>query len=199
MENDNMREQVDSISDLSALYKAVTNFDGCEIKKYAKNTVFGDGPSNAKLMLIGEAPGMNEDLYGIPFCGRSGELLENILKSIGLKRKEVYITNTIFWRPPNNRTPTTEEILLCRPFVEKHIALINPNLVLLVGKTAAEALLNTTESMHTLRQKYVNYDNCYLKKPIPIAIIFHPAYLLRQPLKKKDMWFDLLKIQKSFL
>ncbi|MBA8666427.1 uracil-DNA glycosylase [Holosporaceae bacterium 'Namur'] len=193
------REIADKCNNLGMLEQAVKAFDGCAIKKGATNTVFKDGNPKSKIMLIGEAPGANEDEQGIPFCGLSGKLLNNILLAIGLKREDVYISNTVFWRPPGNRRPTTEEIKICRPFVEKHVALVAPKLIILVGNTAVESLLDLKVSMASLRGKYFDYSNPYLSKPIKTAVIFHPAYLLRQALKKKEMWMDILKIKKEFL
>ncbi|KJV56775.1 uracil-DNA glycosylase, 4 family protein [Orientia chuto str. Dubai] len=199
-QNLDSRQLADSIHTLADLKSAVISFDGCLLKKTAQNTVFGDGITSAPIMLIGEAPGQNEDKYGIPFCGESGKLLDNMLKSINLSRaKNVYITNTVFWRPPANRRPTSEELAICRPFVEKHIALINPKLIILVGSTAAVSLLGDHVKISKIRQEYFLYKNCYLSFSIPITAIFHPAYMLRQPLQKKACWYDLLKIQQFIL
>ena len=185
---------------LAELRQALEDFDGLSIKKTANNTVFADGNPKADVMAIGEAPGANEDEEGIPFCGMSGKLLDQILASIQLSRAEnLYITNSVFWRPPGNRKPTAEENAACLPFVEKHIALIKPKLLLLVGSTAAAALLESTETISRLRSKFYQYKNIYLDEPIPVAVIFHPSYLLRKPLQKKTVWFDLLKIKKTFL
>ncbi len=184
---------------LSSLRQAVQNFNGCALKATATNTVFGDGIETAKIMLIGEAPGATEDAQGIPFCGESGKLLDNMISSIGLSReKNVYITNTIFWRPPANRAPTDQEIELCRPFVEQHIALIKPELLILVGSTAVTSLLGKQLQISKIRQEYYQYTNKYLDKAITTTAVFHPAYLMRQPGQKKTMWYDLLKI-KSFI
>lgn len=189
----------DSATNLDDLRNSVQKYDGLIIKKTAMKTVFSDGNPNAGIMLIGEAPGANEDKYGIPFCGQSGKLLDNILLSIGLDRTKVYISNTVFWRPPGNRRPTPEEIKLCKPFVEKHIALINPKLIILVGGTAVESLLNIKSPITMLRKSYFEYGNKYLENHIKTSIIFHPSYLLRQPLQKKLMWFDILKIKKDLM
>ncbi len=203
------RVLADSCNTLNDLREAVTNFQYCDLKKVAISTVFGDGNPKAKVILIGEAPGANEDKCGIPFCGQSGKLLDNILKSICLTRENVYITNTVFWRPPGNRRPTKIEIETCRPFVERHIALINPKLIILIGSTALEALLEDTRPITSLRGHLFKYTNCYLSQIsehngiktshplyINVTTIFHPSYLLRQPLQKKQMWFDVLKIKK---
>lgn len=193
------RKIADQTTTLKDLYKNITNFDGCSLKKTAINTVIADGVVESDIMLIGEAPGASEDMHGIPFCGQSGKLLDNILASIGLDRKKnVYITNTVFWRPPGNRRPSSEEINICRPFVEKHVALINPKLIILVGSTAVESLLTLKISMSEVRGKYFDYQNCYSNKPIKTTVIFHPSYLLRQPSQKKSMWFDVLQIKKDF-
>ncbi len=194
------RSIADKCNSLEELREALENFEGLSIKKTANNTVFADGNPNAKIIAIGEAPGANEDEEGIPFCGVSGKLLDQVLLSIGLSRKNnLYITNSVFWRPPGNRKPTLEENMVCLPFLEKHIALIKPELILLVGSTSASALLNTTETISRLRTKFYQYTNCYLDKSIPVAVIFHPSYLLRQPLQKKTVWLDLLKIKNKFL
>lgn len=180
---------------LAELRKIVEEFDGCALKRTAKRTVFADGNPNSPVMFIGEAPGANEDEQGIPFCGQSGKLLNNILPSIGLNREDSYITNTVFWRPPGNRRPTSEEIEICRPFVEKQIAFIKPKLIVLVGSTAVESLLSSNVSMHDLRNNHYFYENMYLDQKIQTFVIFHPSYLLRQPAKKKLMWQDMLKIK----
>ena len=193
--NSAAQELADKANSLEELKTAVMQFDELEIKKLALNTVFADGAAGAKVMLIGEAPGANEDKQGIPFCGQSGKLLDNILLAIGLKRTEVYITNTIFWRPPGNRRPTLEELNICRPFVEKHIALLKPKVIILVGSTAVESLLGTKVPMHYLRDGMYEYTNGYLSTAIKTYVIFHPSYLLRQPTKKKLMWFDMLKVK----
>lgn len=190
------RKLANEAINLDDLYNKIRNFDGCDLKQFAKNTVLCDGNPNAKIMLVGEAPGATEDEKGVSFCGESGMLLDAMLQTIGISRKtNAYITNTVFWRPPANRKPTSEEIELCRPFVEKHIALINPHLIILVGATATSSLLNQGESITNLRGNIYLYKNQYINDPIKTTAIFHPAYLLRQPFKKKDMWYDLLKIK----
>lgn len=190
------RSLADKANNIAELKESLLNFNGCDLKKLANNTVFGDGSLNASIMLIGEAPGREEDLRAIPFCGESGQLLDNMLKTIGISRgSNAYITNTVFWRPPANRPPTLEEVDICRPFVEKHIALINPQLIILVGSTAATSLLGKNAGITKIRQEYYSYTNRYLKAPINTTAIFHPAYLLRQPMQKRTSWYDLLKIQ----
>lgn len=190
------RRLADSATTIENLREIVMNFELCNLKKLAINTVFSDGNPNADYMFIGEAPGATEDKMGIPFCGESGKLLDNILASINVSRKtNAYITNTVFWRPPANRAPTQEEIDICRPFVEKHIALIKPKIIILVGSVAATGLLGKHAGITRIRQEYYSYSNQYLSAPITTTSIFHPAYLLRQPMQKKTTWYDLLKIK----
>jgi uracil-DNA glycosylase family 4 len=184
-----------SLEELKALVEA---FEACDLKKAAQNTVFGEGNPKASVVALGEAPGAKEDEEGRPFCGQSGQLLDKALAAINLTReKNLYITNSVFWRPPANRKPTPEELALCRPFLEKHLALINPKLILLVGATALEALLGITSPITKLRGQYFDYYNPYLNQAITATPIFHPSYLLRQPAHKKTLWFDLLKIKKD--
>jgi len=190
------RALADKSNSLAELKENLLSFDRCMLKKTATNTVFGEGNPQAKVMFIGEAPGANEDLQGLPFCGQSGKLLTKILASIGLSREtNSYISNSVFWRPPGNRRPSMEEILMCRPFTEKHIALVAPKLLVCVGSVAAASLFNNTSSMSQTRGKFIKYQNKYLKEPIDCFTIFHPAYLLRQPSQKKTMWFDFLTIK----
>lgn len=184
---------------LDQLKQRILQFNDCSLKFTATNTVFADGVIDAKIMIIGEAPGATEDAEGIPFCGESGKLLDNMLNSIGLSRKtNLYITNTVFWRPPGNRRPTDQEIALCKPFVEEHIAIIQPKLLILVGSTAVESLLGKNLQISKIRQEYYQYSNSWLDQPITTTALFHPAYLLRQPTQKKTTWHDLLKI-KSYI
>lgn len=185
------------VTTLEELKAAVQAFDGCLLKRTATNTVFADGNPNASVMVIGEAPGEQEDLSGVPFCGRSGQLLDNVLKSIGLTRAEnVYISNTIFWRPPGNRTPSPEEVAICAPLVKKHIALKKPKLIILAGGVASN-VLNSNLSVSKLRGKFHDYHNDYLDAPIPAVVIYHPSYLLRQPGQKAQAWKDMLMVQKA--
>ncbi|MEQ1705707.1 MAG: uracil-DNA glycosylase [Rickettsiales bacterium] len=192
------RELADACKTIAELEEAVRKFDGCALKKTATKTVFADGNSQAKIMLIGEAPDAQEDIQGIPFCGASGQLLDKMLLSIGLDRTNVYISNTIFWRPPGNRQPNEVEVNTCLPFVEKHIALVAPKLLILSGGTATNVLLKKDLSISRLRGKLYEYSNSYIDSPLKTAIIYHPSYLLRQPLYKKQAWQDLLMI-KHFL
>ncbi|MDA0939350.1 MAG: uracil-DNA glycosylase [Proteobacteria bacterium] len=177
-------------------------FNECDLKKYAQKTVVYDGNINADIMLIGEAPGATEDAQGIPFCGQSGKLLDAAVNSIGLYReKNIFITNTVFWRPPQNRRPTSLEIEICKPFLQKIIHIINPSLIILVGSTAAESLLDIKGiPMSELRKRYFKYTNQFLQNhSIDSAVIFHPSYLLRRSTEKKQMWLDLLSIKDKFI
>ena len=189
-----LASQANSIPQLQQI---VNDFDGCSLKKMATNTVFADGNNKAKIMVIGEAPGNNEDLQGIPFCGDSGKLLDEIFASINLTRKDnLYITNTIFWRPPGNRQPTSEELAICRPFLERHIALFNPQLIILVGATALNNILGNDKKISDYRGKFCQFDFAPLNRKINSFTIFHPSYLLRQSSKKKVAWLDMLELEK---
>lgn len=189
------REMANAASSLEALRAAIEAFDGCALKKTATQTVFADGNPDSGVMLIGEAPGAEEDKQGIPFCGASGKLLDKMFESIQLPRSAFYITNSIFWRPPGNRTPSPEEIAICRPFVEKHIALIKPRVLVLIGASATKALLNTDVGITRLRGKSYSYKNDYLDAPITSFVTFHPSFLLRQSAAKRLAWHDLLAIE----
>lgn len=181
---------------LDALREAVKKFDGCNLKKMATNTVFGDGNPNAKVMVIGEAPGNHEDLQGIPFCGDSGQMLNDMLGAINLTRAEnFYITNVIFWRPPGNRRPTDEELAICRPFVERHIQIINPDVLVLVGATSMSAVLGINDPVSNIRGKFMDFAPKFLSRKIKTFTIFHPSYLMRQPAKKKVAWQDMLALE----
>lgn len=181
---------------LDELREAVKKFDGIGIKKTAMNTVFADGNPNASVMIIGEAPGAQEDRQGIPFCGPSGALLDKMFAAIGLSRQEhLYISNTVFWRPPGNRAPNTEELAICEPFVQKHVALIAPKILVFAGGVASTAMLKREQSVSRLRGKFYDYENPFLAKPLPCMVFFHPAYLLRSPAQKRLAWSDLLKIK----
>lgn len=145
-------------------------------------------------MIIGEAPGNNEDLTGVPFCGMSGELLNSMLESIGLQRQQVYITNVVFWRPPGNRRPTDEELEICRPLVERHIQLLNPKVIMLMGATSMFSLLRETRGITKIHGTIYEYTNDYMTHAIPTIPLYHPSYLMRQPKRKKEAWYDLLKV-----
>lgn len=190
------RALADAATDLAALEAAVRGFNGCSLKKTATNTVFAQGVPESRVMFIGEAPGAEEDRNGVPFCGPSGQLLDLMLGHIGLRRAEnFYITNTLFWRPPGNRQPTQEELDICRPFVEKHIALVNPKCMVLVGGTATKAILGDSRGITRIRGQLFQYRNSYMQAEVPVHVIYHPSYLLRQPLAKKQCWGDLLALK----
>ena len=181
---------------LDALRDAVYAFKGLSICRTATNPVFAEGNPKARLMIIGEAPGAEEDRQGVPFCGPSGQLLDKMLASIGYNRQEnAYITNTIFWRPPGNRNPTVEEQSICRPLVDKHIALIDPEMIFLVGGMAVRSLLQKEESLGSLRGREFNYINPFNTKSYKIRISYHPSYLLRTPQQKRLAWQDLLQLK----
>jgi DNA polymerase len=175
---------------INELRMALEAFDGCALKKTATNLVFIDGSTDAEIMLIGEGPGAEEDRKGIPFVGASGKLLDKMLLSVGLDRKKVLISNTIFWRPPGNRTPTPQEISTCLPFVERMIQLVAPKIIVALGGHAAKLLLVDRGSIGRIRGKWHSYSTPKLSKPIATTAIFHPAYLLRSPAQKRDTWKD---------
>jgi DNA polymerase len=183
-----------SVAELEA---AVRGFTGCALKATATNTVFADGNPLAEIMFVGEAPGADEDRQGKPFVGVSGQLLDRMLKWINLDRTKVYITNILFWRPPGNRQPTTAEIAACVPFVERHIALVRPKVLVLVGGTSAKTLLNTSEGIIRLRGKWRELAIPGLDQPVATLPTFHPAYLLRAPAQKHESWRDLLAIKRK--
>ncbi len=185
--------------DLAALRTLLDQYEGCALKATATNTVFGAGPANANLMIIGEAPGEEEDRQGEPFVGASGQLLDRMLAAIGLERAGVYITNTIYWRPPGNRTPTPAEIQACLPFLRRQIALIQPQILLLVGGAAAKTMLQRTEGIMRLRGRWFEYETGEDALSIPALATFHPAYLLRSPAQKREAWRDLQALQNRLI
>jgi DNA polymerase len=178
------------------LKRAVEAYDGCALKRSCQRTVFADGNSKARLMLVGEAPGREEDEQGLPFVGASGKLLDRMLASIGLDRNLAYITNVIFWRPPGNRKPEPAEVELCLPFMERHIQLVDPAVLVFLGGAAASALLGKSEGVTKLRGRWHDYSAAGLARPIPSLPTYHPAYLLRTPTHKKEAWKDLLAVRK---
>ncbi|MCB1531877.1 MAG: uracil-DNA glycosylase [Alphaproteobacteria bacterium] len=193
---------------LEALQEAIAGFDGLSVKRTATNMVFCDGNPKARVMLIGEAPGADEDRQGKPFVGVSGQLLDRILKCIDLDRTEtdvdkaIYISNILNWRPPGNRTPNAAEIAVSLPFIEKHITLIKPDLLILCGGVSAKALLGKEDSVSRLRKGWHDYclqtvELGYEGPSIPAIVTYHPAYLLRTPVQKKAVWSDMLKLQQK--
>ena len=174
-------------TDLQTLDTIIKNCKKCKLHETRINTVFGDGSANAKVMIIGEAPGKDEDISGKPFVGRAGKLLTEILSSINLERKDIFITNTVKCRPPENRNPHDDEIISCSEYLDEQIRLINPKVIVLLGKIAANRILNIDEPISNLRgKKYFIKEN-----NIPIIVFYHPAYLLRSPLQKSKVWEDL--------
>ena len=178
------------VSPLAGLKKEVLSCTRCELSNARRNVVFGAGNPKAKLMFVGEAPGMEEDLQGLPFVGRAGKLLTKIIESIGVKRKDVYIANILKCRPPNNRNPLPTEILTCEEYLIKQIELIKPEVICALGKFAAQTLLRSQESITRLRGKFYDY------RGIKLIPTFHPAYLLRNPQDKRLVWEDMKKIRK---
>jgi DNA polymerase len=184
---DSISSFIASIKTLADLKEAMSKVD-ISLKHCALNMVFGVGNEKADILLLGEAPGSEEDKQGIPFVGQSGQLLDKILATVGLDRTKVYITNILPWRPPGNRTPTNQEIELFRPYVLKHISLINPKIIICLGGTATKALLQTSQGIMQLRGKWTSIKEI----SAPIIPTFHPAYLLRSPSQKKEAWIDFL-------
>jgi len=180
---------------LAELRNALEKFEDCPLKKTATHLVFADGNPDASIMVVGEAPGADEDRLGVPFVGVSGQLLDRAFAAIGLDRTKIYISNILPWRPPGNRQPTPHETALCLPFIERHIELVSPEILILVGGTAAKTLLKTNEGIVKLRGKWHAYLSPELKKPIKTLATFHPAYLLRSPGQKRFVWLDLLSVK----
>src|SRR5271154_4986484 len=180
---------------IEALGALVASFEGCPLRRTATNTVFLDGNPAAPVMIVGEAPGAEEDRLGRPFVGRAGQLLDRMLAAIGLDRAGVLITNVIYWRPPGNRTPTTAEIASCLPFVLRHIALVHPKLLVLAGGTAAAALLPGGQGITRLRGRWFDLEIPGLAEPVPTLPMFHPSFLLRTPERKREAWRDLLALR----
>ena len=183
----------DKANNLEKLRKSIHNIKNCNLKKNATNLVFSDGNPKSKIMLIGEAPGANEDEEGLPFVGRAGALLDKMLAAIDLDRKKVYISNIINYRPPDNRKPTDEEIKRYLPFITKHIEIINPKILVLLGSTAMNALIGNKVVISKMRGKWIEkkIGNCKTS----VIITFHPAFLMRQPAQKKMAWIDLKMIR----
>lgn len=181
---------------LDELRSALDNFKGLAIKRTATQMVFADGQPNARVMFVGEAPGADEDRLGRPFVGVSGQLLDRMLAAIGLDRAEnAYISNVINWRPPGNRNPDAGEIAVSMPFIQKHIALVNPEVVVFVGGVAAKSMLDTTQGITRLRGRWGEYTNPVMSRAIPALCMLHPAYLLRSPQQKSLAWQDLLMLK----
>jgi len=183
--------------ELQELKQLIINIKNCELKKNSNNIVFSDGNPNAKIMIIGEGPGANEDLEGVPFIGRTGELLDKMLSSINLDRDNTYITNVVNYRPPENRNPSEEEIARYLPYLIKHIEIINPTILILLGSAALKAVIGSDEVISEIRGKWI--DKKIGKCNISVIASFHPAFLMRQPDQKKMSWIDLKMIRKKIL
>ncbi|MBD1147032.1 uracil-DNA glycosylase [Pelagibacterales bacterium SAG-MED28] len=190
---DNFEISADKVENLERLKKSIGAIKNCTLKNSATNIVFSDGNPKSKIMLIGEAPGANEDQEGLPFVGRAGALLDKMLASINLNRKNVYISNIINYRPPENRRPTDEEVNRYLPFIKKHIEIINPKILVLLGSTAMNALIGNDVVISKARGKWIDKEFGSCKTSI--IITFHPAFLMRQPAQKKMAWIDLKMIR----
>ncbi|MDP2731841.1 MAG: uracil-DNA glycosylase [Hoeflea sp.] len=187
------RALAESANSIAELREALDGFTGCNLRHSAKSLVFADGNPDADVMFIGEAPDRDEDIQGAPFVGRAGQLLDRMLAAIGLDRQGVYITTMIPWRPPGNRTPAPHEIELCRPFIERHIALAAPRIVVMLGNVSSKALLDTDKGILALRGTWMDYQAGDGR--IPALPTLHPAYLLRNPAQKQLAWMDLLSLR----
>jgi uracil-DNA glycosylase family 4 len=189
------REAARTAPSLEALRALLENFDGCALKFTATRLVFADGNPQARIMFVGEAPGREEDLEGLPFVGRSGKLLDRMIAAIGLDRESAYIANVIPWRPPGNRTPTPQETQICLPFIQRQIELVNPDVLVTLGNPSTQTLLSTREGIMKTRGRWFDYDTG--TRAIRALATFHPAYLLRSPSYKRMAWQDLRSIAKA--
>ena len=190
---DNFELSTDKINDLEKLKKSISNIKNCSLKNGATNMVFSDGNPKSKIMFLGEAPGSNEDQEGLPFVGRAGTLLDKMLASINLDRKNVYISNIINFRPPENRRPSDEEMNRYLPFVKKHIEIINPKILVLLGSTAMNALIGDDVVISKVRGQWIEKE--FGQCRTTVIVTFHPAFLMRQPTQKKLAWIDLKMIR----
>jgi uracil-DNA glycosylase len=189
------RDAVNGIATLADLRAALAVFEGCALKGTATQLVFADGNPQAKIMFVGEAPGRDEDIEGLPFVGRSGKLLDRMLNAIGLDRSSVYIANIIPWRPPGNRTPTPQESQICLPFIQRQIELVDPDILVCLGGPSTQTLLGIRDGITKMRGRWFNYHTG--KREIRAMPTFHPAFLLRSPLQKRLAWRDFLAIKKA--
>lgn len=184
---------------IDELKAALMRFDGCPLKTTATNLVLYDGTPEARVMIVGEAPGAEEDRQGLPFVGAAGQMLDRMLAHIGLDRGSVYITNLLFWRPPGNRSPTASEVATCLPFLERQVELIDPDFLLLLGASSVKTLLARQEGILKLRGRWAHYQHAGMARPIPAMPTLHPAYLLRQPAQKRLAWRDFLAFRQAFM
>jgi DNA polymerase len=189
------REAARTAPSLEVLRGLLENFDGCALKSTATRLVFADGNPDARIMFVGEAPGREEDIEGLPFVGRSGKLLDRMIAAIGLDRSKVYIANVIPWRPPGNRTPTPQETQICLPFIRRQIELVDPDILVTLGNPSTQTLLSTREGIMKTRGRWFEYDTG--TRVIRAMATFHPAYLLRSPSYKRMAWQDLRAIAKA--
>jgi len=189
------REAAKSAKTLDDLRGILETFDGCALKATATQLVFADGNPKSRVMFVGEAPGRDEDIEGLPFVGRSGKLLDRMLKAIGLDRSKVYIANIVPWRPPGNRTPTPQESAICLPFIKRQIELADPDILVCLGGPSAQTLLGIKDGITKTRGRWYKYDTG--KREIRAMPTFHPAFLLRSPLQKRFAWRDFLAIKKA--
>jgi len=189
------REAARTAPTLEALRGLLEKFDGCALKSTATRLVFADGNPKARIMFVGEAPGREEDIEGLPFVGRSGKLLDRMIAAIGLDRTSVYIANVIPWRPPGNRTPTPQETQICLPFIQRQIELVNPDVLVTLGNPSTQTLLQTREGIMKTRGRWFDYDTG--TRVIRALATFHPAYLLRSPSYKRLAWLDLRAIARA--
>ena len=189
------RAQARAATSLDELRRILDGFEGCELKRHAKQLVFADGNPQARVMFVGEAPGRDEDQEGLPFVGRSGKLLDLMLKAIGLDRTTVYIANVIPWRPPGNRTPTPQETQICLPFIQRQIELVDPEVLVCLGNPSSQAVLGLTDGIMKTRGRWLTYDTG--RREVRAIATLHPAYLLRQPLQKRLAWRDFLAVKKA--
>ena len=185
----------DKVAKIKSLKNSISDIKNCELKKNASKIVFSDGNPKSRIMIIGEGPGSNEDQEGLPFVGRAGVLLDKMLASINLNRKSVYITNVVNYRPPENRRPTEEEIARYLPYLKKHIEIIDPKIIVLLGSTAMNALIDGDEVISKVRGKWI--DKKFGKCNASLIVTFHPAFLMRQPAQKKMSWIDLKMIKEK--
>jgi uracil-DNA glycosylase len=191
------REAARTAPTLEALRALLETFDGCALRSTATRLVFADGNPKARVMFVGEAPGRDEDIEGLPFVGRSGKLLDRMIAAIGLDRSTAYIANVIPWRPPGNRTPTPQETQICLPFIQRQIELVNPEVLVTLGNPSTQTLLGTREGIMRTRGKWFDYDTG--TRVIRALPTFHPAYLLRSPSYKRMSWQDLRAIAKALV
>ncbi len=189
------RERARGASSLAELEALLASFDGCALRFSAKNLAFADGDPDGRVMFVGEAPGADEDRIGKPFMGRAGQLLDRMLAAVGLDRSKVYIANIVPWRPPGNRTPTPQEVAICKPFIERQIELANPEILVCLGAASTQTLLGTRDGILRARGRWFAYPTS--EGEVRALATLHPAYLLRQPGQKRLAWRDFLSLRRA--